>query len=127
MANLKPSTSTLGSLALAASYGTAQPAYKISKAAVNMLTVQWSLFLAPEDFAVIMISPGWLKTELGSSYADLDVAVGAKATLDLLRKATKEDSGRFLNIKVEGWEHGKPGAEKGEGGPNVYDGVDAPW
>lgn len=92
-----------------------------------MLTVQWSETLAPEGFTVFLISPGWLKTELGSSYADLDVSVGAKCVVEALLNATPKDNKRYMNIKVAGWENGKSGAKEGEAGPNIYDGVDAPW
>lgn len=34
--------------------------------------------------------------------------------------AGKEDNGKFLNIRVEGWE------DAGKW-PNVYDGVNPPW
>lgn len=34
------------------------PSYKISKAALNMLTVQYSISLRKEGFTVIAISPG---------------------------------------------------------------------
>jgi NAD(P)-dependent dehydrogenase (short-subunit alcohol dehydrogenase family) len=34
------------------------PAYKVSKAAMNMLTVQYALELGKEGFTVFMVSPG---------------------------------------------------------------------
>lgn len=34
------------------------PAYKISKAALNMLTVQYALSLADQGFTTIAVSPG---------------------------------------------------------------------
>lgn len=34
------------------------PAYKITKAALNMLTVQYSFGLADEGFTVVAVSPG---------------------------------------------------------------------
>jgi hypothetical protein len=51
--------------------------------------------------------------------ADLDVEVGAAATLDKILKATKEQNGEFMNIHVEGYEK--------RDGPNKYDGVNLPW
>lgn len=53
------STSTLGSLGLAPGFKLAPtPAYKISKTALNMLTVQWAQDMADEGFTIIGISPG---------------------------------------------------------------------
>ncbi|KAL8775901.1 MAG: hypothetical protein Q9194_003520 [Teloschistes cf. exilis] len=52
-------SSTLGSITTAAQYGFMPvPAYKISKAALNMLTVQYALSLEKEGFTCISMSPG---------------------------------------------------------------------
>jgi hypothetical protein len=51
--------------------------------------------------------------------ADLSVEEGAKATLDRIMNAGKEENGKFLNIRVKGW-------EKKEG-LNQYDGGNPPW
>lgn len=45
----------------------------------------------------------WLRTDLGGANADLDVEVGAKATLEKIIGAGKEENGRFLDIFVEGY------------------------
>ncbi|TVY37964.1 C-factor [Lachnellula subtilissima] len=113
-------TSTLGSIAMGHQFASGPaPAYKITKTALNSLTVQYALGYEKEGFTFFAISPGWLKTDLGSQNADLPVEVGAKATLDKIIGAGKEQNGQFLNIYVEGW-------EKKEG-PNQYDGVNPPW
>jgi len=113
-------SSTMGSISMSDRFhqGSA-PAYKISKAALNMLTVQYSYDLGKEGYIVFAISPGWLKTDLGGNYADLPVDVGAKATLDKIIGARKEDNGTFMNIKVAGWET--------TGSSNQYDGINPPW
>jgi len=77
------------------------PSYKISKAAVNMLTVQYAMELKPKGFTVFCVSPGWLKTDLGGPAADLEPAVGAKEVLRILDNATPEDNGKFRQIYVE--------------------------
>jgi NAD(P)-dependent dehydrogenase (short-subunit alcohol dehydrogenase family) len=85
------------------------PSYKISKAAVNMLTVQYALELGPKGFTVFCVSPGWLKTNLGGPHADLEPEVGARQVVEIVQSATKEDSGTFRQIYVPGYEvyHGK--------------------
>jgi NAD(P)-dependent dehydrogenase (short-subunit alcohol dehydrogenase family) len=52
-------SSTLGSIDRA-EYMTTQksPAYKISKAAVNMLNKQWALDLGEEGLTFVLVSPG---------------------------------------------------------------------
>ncbi|MCJ1404072.1 hypothetical protein MMC11_007297 [Xylographa trunciseda] len=113
-------SSTLGSIARAEVYKPFPvPAYKISKAALNMLTVQYGQAYEDEGFVIVAISPGWLQTDLGGDNADLPAETGAKAVLQTLHKAGKKDNGKFLNIHVPGW-------EKNEG-LNQYDGLNPPW
>ncbi|KAF9634144.1 Short-chain dehydrogenase/reductase SDR [Lasiodiplodia theobromae] len=95
------------------------PAYKVSKAALNMLTVQYAHLLEKDGFTVVAITPGWLRTDLGSSQADLSVEEGAQAALNILMNATPKISGKFFNIHIPGWET-KTGFSK-------YDGSEIPW
>lgn len=46
-------------------------------------------------------SKQWLKTDLGTQNADLEVDVGVRAVLDIVLNAGKESNGRFRNIKVD--------------------------
>ncbi|KAL8711807.1 MAG: hypothetical protein Q9220_003751 [cf. Caloplaca sp. 1 TL-2023] len=116
-------STTLGSLTLASNYHFMPvPAYKISKAALNMLTVQYAIALKEEGFTFIAISPGWLRTDMGSALsanADLLVEEGGKAVLEIVHRDGKESSGRFYNIRVSGWESNE--------GLNKYDGQSIPW
>ncbi|GIC94558.1 uncharacterized protein Aud_001887 [Aspergillus udagawae] len=113
-------SSTLGSMTLAPVYKSAPtPAYKISKAALSMLTVQYAQDYESEGFTFLAVSPGWLQTDAGGSRADLPPATGAKAVLDIIQKATPSQNGKFLNIHVPGWEENK--------GLNQYDGKEVPW
>ncbi|KAJ6445897.1 emp24/gp25L/p24 family protein [Purpureocillium lavendulum] len=113
-------SSTLGSIGMAATFHLSpSPAYKISKAALNMLTVQYALSLADEGFTVITISPGWVKTDMGGSRADIDVETSVNATLDIVSRAKTADTGKFFNIHVPGYEDAP--------GINQYDGGQPPW
>ncbi|RAK97341.1 SDR family oxidoreductase [Aspergillus ibericus CBS 121593] len=89
------------------------PAYKISKAALNALTVQYAMSYQDQGYIFLAISPGWLRTDMGGTNADLTVEEGAKAVVNAVMSADKECNGRFQNIHVPGW--------KG------YDGQDIPW
>ncbi|OJJ76668.1 hypothetical protein ASPBRDRAFT_39154 [Aspergillus brasiliensis CBS 101740] len=113
-------STSAGSIQLQPRY-TAMPApsYKITKAALNMLTVLYSQELAQEGFTVFCVSPGWLKTDLGSEDADLPVETGVAAVLDLVLNTGNAVNGRFLNIRVPGWETNP--------GMNQYDGKELPW
>ncbi|KAH8422463.1 uncharacterized protein LDX57_000218 [Aspergillus melleus] len=62
----------------------------------------------------------WLRTDLGGAdFADLPPATGAEATMQIIDSATREMNGKFLNIRVPGWEE-NPGV-------NQYDGKEVPW
>lgn len=89
------------------------PSYKISKAALNMLVVQYAMELAPKGYIVFAVSPGWLKTDLGGPHADLEPAVGAQQVIEIVQNATPQDNGKLRQIYVEGSE--------------VYDGKYIPW
>lgn len=100
-----------------------------------MLTVQYAFGLEKEGFTVLAVSPGvscfhhnwrlcvnnlqWLKTDMGSQHADLEVPVGVDATKDIILNATTEKNGKFCNIHVPGWENA-PGA-------NQYEGEEHAW
>ncbi|KAK1143606.1 hypothetical protein N8T08_006216 [Aspergillus melleus] len=113
-------STTLGSIAMSPTYSLFPvPAYKVSKAAQNMLTVQYAQSFADQGFTFVTVSPGWVKTDLGGSGADLTTDQSANGILEILFRVTKEDNGKFFNIRVDGW-------EKAEG-LNRYDGAEAPW
>ncbi|GKZ66375.1 hypothetical protein AnigIFM50267_011541 [Aspergillus niger] len=114
------SSTSVGSIQLQPTYrAMPTPSYKISKAALNMLTVLYSQELEAEGFTVFCVSPGWLKTDMGSNDADLPVDTGVAAVLDAVLTTGKEKNGRFLNILVPGWENNP--------GMNQYDGKELPW
>lgn len=50
----------------------------------------------------------------------MEVDVGVKAVLDIMLKSGPEQNGKFLNIRVEGFEDPKRG-------PNWYDGKEITW
>jgi NAD(P)-dependent dehydrogenase (short-subunit alcohol dehydrogenase family) len=70
--------------------------YRASKAAVNSVLKDASLALAGQAVCVAF-HPGWVRTDMGGSNADLDVAdsvAGIRRTLAGLREA---DNGSFYN------------------------------
>lgn len=96
-------SSTLGSFTMAKEFAAIPvAAYKISKAALNMLTLQYALELANGGFIVMAISPGNMRTAIGGENAELDVKDGAAATLSIILNAGKADNGRFQNISIPG-------------------------
>ncbi|QDS70776.1 hypothetical protein FKW77_004054 [Venturia effusa] len=99
-------SSAMGSMALSDVFSFAPgAAYKVSKAALNMLTRQYALAFSEDGITFIAISPGYIKTKMGDEDdADLLPETSADAVLRAARKASIEDSGRFIDIEVEGFE-----------------------
>ncbi|PKY00423.1 NAD(P)-binding protein [Aspergillus campestris IBT 28561] len=113
-------STTVGSIGMAATYQLfTVPAYKIAKAALNMLTVQYAQSLIDQGFTFIAVSPGWVKTDLGGEGADLTAEQSANAVLDIIFHKSAADTGKFFNIRVAGWEDAE--------GLNRYDGAQVPW
>ncbi|OTA64769.1 NAD(P)-binding protein [Hypoxylon sp. EC38] len=102
-----------------AAYYLPAPAYKISKAAMDALTVQYALDYEKEGFSFMAVCPGWLKTDLGGDMADLTPEQGVKASLDIILKPGQEYNGKMPKVLVKGWENAP--------GNNQYDGTIVPW
>lgn len=64
-----PSSSSVGSIAMAPQFQhLSTPSYKVAKAALNALTVDYALTFAKEGFTFIAVSPG---VSISSSFHNL--------------------------------------------------------
>lgn len=71
------------------------PAYCISKAALNMLTRCAARDLP--GFVTVSISPGWIKTDMGGTDAEVEVDDAASALVATITGLQPSDTGRWLD------------------------------
>ena len=70
--------------------------YAASKAALNSVLKDASIALAGKAVCVAL-HPGWVRTDMGGSDADLDVATSVADMCRTLAALTAADNGRFFN------------------------------
>jgi NAD(P)-dependent dehydrogenase (short-subunit alcohol dehydrogenase family) len=73
------------------------PSYCISKAALNMATVQLAQALAPRRITVVALCPGWVQTDMGGASAPQTPTASVAGLLRVLDALTHADSGRFID------------------------------
>ena len=92
-------TSGMGSMGGHASSGAY--AYRSSKAALNMVMVTAANELRSRGVSVAVISPGWVKTDMGGSGATLHVKDSAAGIRKVIDKLNVGISGQFFNYSGE--------------------------
>ena len=75
--------------------------YNASKTALNAFTIHLAAELKDTNIKVNSAHPGWVKTELGTQHAQLEVADGAKTSVDLALLGSEGPSGKFLHAGEE--------------------------
>ena len=60
--------------------------YRASKAALNTLARSFQLRHADAAWDVVLMHPGWVRTDMGGSNADIDVETSVTGMLDVLEK-----------------------------------------
>jgi len=94
-------SSRLGSIELN-DYGSWET-YRLSKAALNMGSR--SFFHRHAEYAVLSISPGWVRTDMGGSSATFDVETSCRNVADAIARHAGKPGNRYVN----------------------YDGAELPW
>lgn len=80
-------------------------AYRASKAGVNAIMKSLSFDLADRGIIAIAQHPGWVRTDMGGSGADIDIQTSVNGMKTVIDDLTLEDSGKFFS----------------------YDGSEMPW
>ncbi len=80
-------------------------AYRVSKAAVNKLMRGLATELKPFGVPVLIVHPGWVKTEMGGEGAQLTPEESAAGVIKLIDKLDIASTGKFLawNGKELAW------------------------
>jgi NAD(P)-dependent dehydrogenase (short-subunit alcohol dehydrogenase family) len=71
--------------------------YRAAKAALNQYTRTLAAELGPERFICIVISPGWVKTDMGGEGATTTPADSVRGMLKVIDDLSMKDNGRFLS------------------------------
>ncbi|GGF31414.1 short-chain dehydrogenase [Aliidongia dinghuensis] len=80
-------------------------AYRSSKAALNAAWHSLALDLAAQGYAMAVLHPGWVKTDMGGKDADIDPVESVTGMRQVIDRLTVAETGRFYN----------------------YDGAELPW
>jgi NAD(P)-dependent dehydrogenase (short-subunit alcohol dehydrogenase family) len=75
--------------------------YDASKSALNAYTIHLAHELKGTAIKVNSAHPGWVKTELGTSAAPMEVPDGAKTSIDLALLGPDGPNGRFIHAGSE--------------------------
>jgi len=75
-------------------------AYRVSKTALNTVTVVMARRLAGHDIAVNACCPGWVRTDMGGAHAERSVEQGADTIVWLATAADAINSGGFYRDRM---------------------------
>ena len=90
-------TSLMGSIEDNSSGG--EYAYRISKAALNMMNRNLAIELKEGGFCCVVMHPGWVKTDMGGKEAPLTVEESIGGMMAVIPKLKPEDSGGFFDYQ----------------------------
>lgn len=76
-------------------------AYDASKTALNAFTIHLAVELKGTKIKVNSAHPGWVKTDMGTEQAPMEVTDGAKTSVELALIGSDGPNGRFLHMGKE--------------------------
>ncbi|MES2004638.1 MAG: SDR family oxidoreductase [Bacteroidota bacterium] len=99
-------SSILGSLGLHADatspiYSSKLFAYDTSKTALNSYTIHLAAALADTNIKVNSAHPGWVKTDMGTDSAPMEIADGAKTSVALSLLDANGPNGKYIHLGNE--------------------------
>jgi NAD(P)-dependent dehydrogenase (short-subunit alcohol dehydrogenase family) len=76
-------------------------AYDASKSALNAFTIHLAHELKGTNIKVNSAHPGWVKTDMGTDAAPMEIPDGAKTSVELALLAAEGPNGRFIHMGQE--------------------------
>lgn len=73
--------------------------YRTSKSALNSAAKSLSIDWKADGIAVLMLHPGWVRTDMGGSNAKLDIDTSVSKMLDVINSLDMGKTGTFLNYE----------------------------
>ncbi|MGU3536377.1 SDR family oxidoreductase [Methylobacterium sp. A54F] len=92
-------SSVLGSVGLNETGG--WETYRASKAALNTLARSFEIRHRADDFSVLLLHPGWVRTDMGGAEADLDVATSVAGMAEVLERSLGRTGIAYLDYRGE--------------------------
>jgi NAD(P)-dependent dehydrogenase (short-subunit alcohol dehydrogenase family) len=72
-------------------------AYRMAKAALNMMAKNLAMDLRGDGITSIVINPGWVQTDMGGQHAAITPSESVRGMLRVIESATLAQSGEFLD------------------------------
>lgn len=92
-------SSILGSVGLNETGG--WETYRASKAALNTLARSFEIRHRAENVSVLILHPGWVRTEMGGAEADIDVATSVTGLADVIGAQLGRPGAHYLDYRGE--------------------------
>ncbi len=73
--------------------------YRTSKSALNSAAKSLSIDWKADGISVLMLHPGWVRTDMGGSNAKLDIDTSVSKMLDVINSLDMSKTGEFLNYE----------------------------
>jgi len=96
IANISSGLSSIQDNTSGGSYG-----YRMSKAALNMASRSLAQDLREEGIVTVVISPGWVQTDMGGADAPTPVTESVAGVIGVIDRLTLQDSGGFFSFRGE--------------------------
>ena len=72
--------------------------YRVSKAALNMLSRNQAIEYKGDGIAVVIVHPGWVKTDMGGPAAPMTVAESVGKIFQIIEMISLSNTGEFISV-----------------------------